>query len=115
MKFLFDQNISHRILSMLPDQFKESTSVKNEHLINETDLTIWEFAKHNNYTIITQDSDFNDLTTLFGFPPKIIWIRTGNIKTEEIADLLISNFESIQSFVNDDDLGCFEIIRLIKR
>lgn len=44
MKFLFDQNISHRILSRLPDQFKESISAKNEHLINAADLTIWEFA-----------------------------------------------------------------------
>ena len=39
MKFLFDQNISHRILSKLTDQFKESSSVKKELLINATDLT----------------------------------------------------------------------------
>ena len=115
MKFLFDQNISHRILSRIPDQFKESTSVKKEHLTDASDLIIWEFAKQNNYIIVTQDSDFNDLTTLFGFPPKIIWIRSGNLKTEEIADLLISYSDSIQSFINDKDLGCFEIIRLAKK
>jgi predicted nuclease of predicted toxin-antitoxin system len=81
MKFLFDQNISHRILEKLPEQFKESTSVKREGLINASDLTIWEFAKRENFIIVTQDSDFNDLTALNGFPPKIIWIRSGNLMT----------------------------------
>ena len=48
MKFLFDQNISHRILDRLPGLFKESTSVKKEGLINEPDKNIWEFAKDEN-------------------------------------------------------------------
>jgi len=30
MKFLFDQNISHRILERLPELFKETTSVKKK-------------------------------------------------------------------------------------
>lgn len=112
MKFLFDQNISHRILEKLPDLFKESTSVKKEGLINEPDRKIWEFAKHENLIIVTQDSDFNVLTALYGFPPKIIWVRSGNLKTDEIADLLIKNQKAIQDFLKDGNLACFEIIRL---
>jgi predicted nuclease of predicted toxin-antitoxin system len=112
MRFLFDQNISHRILEKLPDLFEGSTSVKKEGLINAADKTIWDFAKRNNFIIVTQDSDFNDLTALNGFPPKIIWIRVGNLKTEEIADMLIKNQNSIQDFLNNEDLGCFEIVRL---
>jgi len=112
MRFLFDQNISHRILDILPDLFKESTSVKKEGLINVPDKTIWEFARRENFTIVTRDSDFNDLTALNGFPPKIIWIRSGNLKTDEIANLLTKNLNSIQDFLNDKDLGCLEIVRL---
>jgi predicted nuclease of predicted toxin-antitoxin system len=115
MKFMFDQNISHRILDKFPEQFKESTSVKKEGLVNASDLTIWEFAKRENFIIVTQDSDFNDLTALNGFPPKIIWIRSGNLVTEEIADLLIKNQNSIQEFLKDKDLGCFEIVKLRKK
>ena len=81
MRLLFDQNISHRILKLLSPQFLESSTVKAEGLINASDLEILEFAKHNNFTIVTQDSDFNDLNILKGFPPKVIWIRTGNIST----------------------------------
>lgn len=72
MKFLFDQNISHRILKLIPEKYSGSTTVKNEGLTNVPDREIWEFAKLNGYIIVTQDSDFNDLNTLYGFPPKIV-------------------------------------------
>ncbi|WP_367241693.1 DUF5615 family PIN-like protein [uncultured Fluviicola sp.] len=83
MKLIFDQNISHRILKILSGHFTGSTSVKTENLIDSSDKAIWEFAKKSNYIIVTQDSDFNDLNSLYGFPPKIIWIRTGNLRTEK--------------------------------
>ena len=82
MRLLFDQNISHKVLQYLPDSFSGSTSVKKEGLINSTDLQVWEFAKKHDYIIVTQDSDFNDLNSLLGFPPKVIWVRTGNLKTK---------------------------------
>jgi predicted nuclease of predicted toxin-antitoxin system len=46
---------------------------------------------------------------------KIIWIRSGNLKTDEIADLLIKNQSSIQDFINNHELGCLEIIRLKRK
>jgi predicted nuclease of predicted toxin-antitoxin system len=76
MKLLFDQKISHRILQLLPDQLKDSSRVKIEGLINSPDRQIWDFAKLNSFTIVTQDSDFSDLNTLFGHPPKVIWIKS---------------------------------------
>ena len=112
MKFLFDQNISHRILSLLPDQFSGSTSVKKEGLINAYDKQIWDYARLHNFIIVTQDSDFNDLSALFGFPPKIIWIRTGNLTTKAILDILIDNYSDLEKFESDHELGCFEIIKL---
>jgi len=45
MKFLFDQNISHRILKLIPAKYSDSTTVKKEGLINEPDREIWEYAK----------------------------------------------------------------------
>jgi predicted nuclease of predicted toxin-antitoxin system len=75
MKLLFDQNISFRILNILPVSFFDSSHVKEEGLINSSDLEIWEYAKHNEFTIVSQVSDFNDINLLKGFPPKIIWTR----------------------------------------
>jgi predicted nuclease of predicted toxin-antitoxin system len=112
MKLLFDQNISHRILRLLPVQFKNSTHVKSENLINFPDNLIWEYAKKHDYVIVTQDSDFNELNSLHGFPPKIIWIRTGNLRTTAILNILVDHYSEIEKFVEDKKFGCFEIIRL---
>lgn len=112
MKLLFDQNISHRILALLPEEFSGSSTVKNEGLINAFDREIREFAKKNNFIIVTQDSDFNELNTLYGFPPKIIWIRTGNLKTRDLLDVLIDYLSELERFTMDPLLGCFEIVRL---
>lgn len=115
MKFLFDQNISFRILKSLPDIFAESSHVKKENLINSPDREIWEFARRNSYIIVAQDSDFNNLNALYGFPPKVIWIRTGNLKTQSLIDILLYHSSEIEKFIVDDTFGCFEIIRIRKK
>lgn len=109
MKLLFDQNISYRILKVLPSQMKDSSNVKFENLENATDLQIWEFAKKNNFTIVTMDSDFNDISTLLGFPPKVIWIRVGNLQTKDIRGKLVTYMEDIKHFIEKMDFGCYEI------
>jgi predicted nuclease of predicted toxin-antitoxin system len=109
MKLLFDQNISFRILKKLSDAFPDSSHVKTEGLINALDLDIWEFAKNNEFIIVSQDSDFNDINLIKGFPPKIIWIKTGNLNTEEISSLLLKHHMEIEEFHIDKNLGCFEI------
>lgn len=114
MRLLFDQNISHRILRLLPESYHDSSSVKKENLIDSSDKKIWEYAKSFGFTIVTQDSDFNDLTALNGFPPKVIWIRSGNLRTEQIAEILTLYSKEISEFIADDNHGCFEIITLRK-
>ena len=115
MRLLLYQNISHKVLQYLPDQFIGSTSVKKEGLINSSDNEIWEFAKEKDFVIVTQDSDFNDLNSLYGFPPKVIWIRTGNLKTMEIVDILIDYTEEIENFLTNENYGCLEIVNIKKR
>lgn len=115
MKFLFDQNISHRILSYLPTIFPQSTTIKQQQLINASDKEIWEYAKLNDYTIVTQDSDFNYINSLYGFPPKIIWLRSGNMSTLAIAHILSEHLEEIKKFAQDNQYGCFEIFGLSKK
>lgn len=114
MRLFFDQNISHRILKLLPEAYAGSTTVKAEGLINSSDRDIWDFAKNGRYIIVTQDSDFNDLTSLLGFPPKIIWIRTGNIRTIDFAKILADYIEEIKKFEEDSKYGCLEILAIAK-
>lgn len=112
MKLLFDQNISFRVIKKLEPVFSDSGQVKDFGLENLSDRQIWTFAKENNFSIVIFDSDFFDLANLFGHPPKIIWLRTGNRRTQEIIDLLISKCEAIIDFVSNPiykELACIEI------
>ncbi len=112
MKLLFDQNISFRVLRKLEKSFPESVQVKDLGLENFSDMQIWNYAKEHNFSIVTFDSDFFDLANLYGHPPKIIWLRTGNRRTNEIANLLISKSDIILDFISNPtykELACIEI------
>jgi predicted nuclease of predicted toxin-antitoxin system len=74
-----------------------------------SDKAVWEYARNHNFVLVTQDSDFYNRSLLFGFPPKVIWIQTGNIKTESILNLIEVSKEAISNFENDKDVGCLEI------
>jgi len=112
MKLLVDQNISFRIIKKIIDQFPDCKHVSNCGLKDSEDSDIWDYAKTNNYSIVTFDSDFYDISLINGHPPKIIWIRTGNLTTDEIAKLLIFSKAVIDKFLYDEDykeLSCIEI------
>lgn len=112
MKLLFDQNISFRILKKLPEIFQGSSHVNSEGLMNSSDFEIWEYARTQNFIIVTQDSDFNDLYLLRGFPPKILWIQTGNFQTFELALILENRQNTLIEFSTNDELGCLVISKL---
>ncbi len=109
MKLLFDQNISFRVLRLLPDGFSDCCHVQSVGLDNSKDVEIWRYAKQNDSVIVTFDADFFDISVLKGFPPKIIWIRTGNLTTSEIAELIILNYVNIVSFMDNPEQGCLEL------
>ena len=103
MKILLDQNISFRVVSLLKTAFEKVDHIKALNLTDASDKEIWDYALKNNYTIITFDSDFIDLATLKGTPPKIIWLRFGNSSNLKIANKLLSNFDAIQNFITNDE------------
>jgi predicted nuclease of predicted toxin-antitoxin system len=103
-----DENISWRLKKLLPEwNILPSNEIKIG--ARQSDLAIWKFAKANSYTILTFDEDFSELQNIHSFPPKIIWLRTGNITTAEIALLLIQFEQQIIKFLNDDNSGILEI------
>jgi len=112
MRLLFDQNISFRVIKGIQDLFPLAKQVRELGLENYSDRSIWDFAKKENFTIVTFDSDFFDLNLILGTPPKIIWLRIGNATTEDIIQLFRQNVELIKEFLVNPDfsqLGCLEI------
>ncbi len=108
MRLVADENISWRLKKLIPQwEILPSNEIPPGKRL--TDLMIWQYAKANNYSILTFDEDFFELQNLFSFPPKIIWLRTGNVATYEIANLLIKLKKEIDEFMVNDELGIYEI------
>ena|ERR1022692_2308696 len=108
MRLIADENISWRLKKLIP-QWDILPSNEIKHAQRLTDLMIWKFAKENQYNILTFDEDFSEIQNLLSYPPKIIWLRTGNVSTGEIASLLLKFEVDINTFLNDGELGIFEI------
>ena len=112
MKLLFDQNISFRVVNQLSNLGIEIKHVRDYNLQDATDRQIWNFAKSNEFDIVTYDSDFYDLATIFGHPPKIIWIRIGNNSLKNQVYIFSKNIDTIKDFINNienQDFACLEI------
>lgn len=111
MKLLFDQNISPKVVNQLEDIFPGASQVRHLGLENASDIKIFEFAKKNNYAIVTFDSDFVDLNVVKGSPPKIIWLKAGNLTTKAISELIHTNALVIQDFLISDEDEILEVIK----
>lgn len=105
MKLLFDHNLSFRLIDKIADRFVDSNHVDRLDLSQAEDSIIWKYAKENDFSIITKDTDFFDFVSLKGFPPKVIWIKRGNCSTHEIEKIIHSNADKISSFIKDDENG----------
>jgi len=70
------------------------------------DAEIWEYAKNGGLIIVTKDSDFQERSVILGTPPKIIWLRTRNCTTAEIASILRTSSILISRFSGLEQETC---------
>ena len=109
MKLLLDENLSFRLVALIQDDFPGSTQVKLAGLEKSSDIELWKFAKLQGFTLVTQDSDFHELSLLRGPPPKIIWLKCGNQSRTYVADLLLKYKPAIEQLLLNHEVACLEI------
>jgi predicted nuclease of predicted toxin-antitoxin system len=92
VKLLLDFNLSPKLLQLLQGLFPGTTHAKMTDLSAEAeDIVIWEYAKHENFIILTADRDFLHLANRFGQPPKLIRLEGMNYRTSHAASVLQRN------------------------
>lgn len=69
-----------------------------------TDDELWHKAKENDWTILTKDTDFFDFLVAYGPPPKVIWLRIGNMRRKNLEDLFRSCWSDIAKLLPENDL-----------
>lgn len=95
MKLLFDENLSPFLAERLCDLFPDSGHVDQFGLGGASDFEVWQRAREGGFAIVTKDADFQDLATLRGTPPKVIWIRRGNCSTRDLETMLRRHADEI--------------------
>jgi hypothetical protein len=64
MKLLFDENLSFKLCRQLSDLFPASTHVRLIGLERADDRAIWDYARVNEFALVTLDVDFVEMAGL---------------------------------------------------
>lgn len=109
MKLLLDENLSRRIVPDLQDAFPGSSHVVMVGLEKADDRAVWDFAKLNDFVIVTKDDDFTALLSLLGYPPKVILLTLGNGPNSQVVEALKRTKELIEYTLASEDVGLVTI------
>ena len=110
MKLLLDENLSRRLVSFLQYDYPGSNQVVLLGMQSATDQEVWQKAKDDDYVIVTRDADFQELSLVWGQPPKVIRLKTLNQTRATTLKLLIESRDVIAESLIDQDLAAIEIV-----
>jgi predicted nuclease of predicted toxin-antitoxin system len=99
MTLLIDENLSPKIAEGCCDSVHALDLGKRP-----SDDELWCIAKARGLTILTKDTDFFDRMLLDGPPPKIFWLRVGNMRRRDLDALFKVRWPSISRLLSDFDL-----------
>ena len=111
MKLLFDENLSRKLVVRLAELYPDSAHVVEFDLLESLDREIWELAKASGFVIVSTDSDFYELATTIGPPPKVIWLRRWTHPTRDAEGILRREAIRITEFSADAELGVLVLDR----
>jgi predicted nuclease of predicted toxin-antitoxin system len=111
VKLLFDENLSRKLVAKLAELYPDSAHVAEAGLLEHPDREIWEFARAGNFVIVSTDSDFYELATTIGPPPKVVWLRRWRHPTRDAERVLRREAIRIAEFASDPELAILVLDR----
>lgn len=105
MRLLFDENLSPALPRRIADLFPNSVHIRDAGMKASDDPAVWDYAKSNDFMIVSKDADMHDLSLVFGNPPKVVWLRLGNCSTRQVEELLRLDFDVIRLFYEDESVS----------
>jgi predicted nuclease of predicted toxin-antitoxin system len=109
MKLLLDENLSRRLVPFLQHDYPGSSQVVLLGLESATDTVIWQTAKEQDFVIVTRDADFEELSLVWGQPPKGIWLKTSNLSRASTLKILLNHRVVIEEALQGRGQACVEI------
>lgn len=100
---LFDENLSHRLVNQLADEFPGSLHPETLGWRGRPDIDLWRLAVERALVLVSKDDDFRQMAILRGPPPKVVWLAIGNTTTSIVADILRAHARDIASFASEPE------------
>jgi len=100
IRFLVDENLPATLAAKVPVSCLHATDLGGQ----PTDDSLWSYARREGWIILTKDADFFERLALEGPPPKVVWVRTGNLRRSQLDELLAAQMPAIIRLLGDHDL-----------
>lgn len=93
--FIFDENLPINV------QFTPSLPVLHVTDLGDSlsDTEIWEYAKAQDFVIVTKDADFSDRIIITSPPPRVVHLRFGNMRKKDFHSFLKSVWPQIENLL----------------
>jgi predicted nuclease of predicted toxin-antitoxin system len=98
--FIIDANLPYYFSLWNTPEFIHVKDINDEW----TDEQIWTYAKTNNLTIITKDSDFSNKIMFNNPPPRVIHLRFGSMKMNPFFETITKLWDGIVEMNKDHKL-----------
>jgi predicted nuclease of predicted toxin-antitoxin system len=110
MRFLIDAQLPFRLVALIRAAGFEAVHTLELPDGNRTsDATLNELSIHEQYVLVTKDSDFVESFLLQRKPWKLLLVSTGNIANNELEWLFNASLQKIV-----DACGTFDFIEIIR-
>ena len=70
---------------------------------------VWQFAKDEGFVIVTRDADFEELSLVWGQPPKVIWLKTRNQSRATTLKIFLDGRSMIEDALLNNGQACVEV------
>ncbi|HQW28153.1 MAG: DUF5615 family PIN-like protein [Verrucomicrobiales bacterium] len=100
MRLLIDENLPATLADLFPVESYHATRFGR----NPSDQELWKAAREQDLVILTRDTDFFDRLMIEGPPPKVVWVRLGNLRRRELEMVLVEMWPRIEGLLENADL-----------
>jgi predicted nuclease of predicted toxin-antitoxin system len=107
--FLIDENLSRRLKVILAPIFPNCSHVADFSLLRADDDAIHARAKAEGLALLSRDDDFRGLVERYGAPPKLVFVRLGNVSTIEVAEAIALQQNEFNTFLSSAEDWVFVV------
>ena len=110
MKLLLDENLFRRLVPFLQHDYPGSSQVVLLGMQSASDEEVWQKAREDGYVIVTRDADSQELSLVWGQPPKVILLKTLNQSRAATLKVLVENRDAITEALLGKNLASVEMV-----